>query len=99
MSATISPGLTFALIGTTKQNIFGAQGVGGGGGTNEYIPTIESNWIGKPTINTVQTALDELSSRLKPLEIHEIDGGNSSSNFETYEVDGGNAFGDVEIEV
>ena len=47
-----------------------------GGGNNSYTPEDIDNW-NDPTINTIQTALDELAARVTAIQNFEIDGGNA----------------------
>lgn len=62
-----------------------------GGGSNSYTPADLNNWIGSPTVNTVQAALDELAARVTALQNYELDGGNAFTQaIAEIEIDGNN---------
>jgi hypothetical protein len=42
-----------------------------------YVPANLLDWSGSPTVNTIQSALDELAARVTALQNYEIDGGNA----------------------
>ena len=60
----------------------------GGGGSENYTPSIPSNWI--TPVSTISGALDQLAARIAALENNDVDGGSASDLYdENTTLDGG----------